>query len=84
MTEEPDEDMIRDCVGELANVTAGQTRGKLTNTPYAFSMTTPTVISGMGHEIRHKPGMPVLAVAFRSDCGNFAMQLCVSLDTNRQ
>ena len=48
------------------------------------SMTTPTVISGVGHEIRHKPGMPVLAVAFSSEAGDFAMQLCVSMDTERK
>jgi chemotaxis protein CheX len=79
MPDDPDEDMIRDCIGELANVTAGQTRGMLTDTPYSFSMTTPTVISGAGHEIQHKPGMPLLAVAFHSDAGDFAVQLCVSV-----
>ena len=74
----PDSDMVRDCVGEFANVVAGQAKGILSSTPFHFTLSTPTVISGDGHEIRHKPGMPCLVTAFGTEIGDFALQLCLS------
>jgi chemotaxis protein CheX len=74
-----DDDMVRDCMGEIANVIAGQAKGLLENTPYHFTLSTPTIVSGLNHEIRHKPGMPCLVVAFGSDLGDFALQLCLNL-----
>lgn len=76
---DPSEDIIRDCIGEIANVIAGQVRGALANSPYAFGISTPTIVSGYHHEIRHKAGMPCLVVAFGSDVGDFAMQVCMAL-----
>ena len=73
----PSSDIIRDCVGEIANVIAGQARGILANTTYQFSMSTPTIVSGAGHEIRHKPGLPCLVAVFTSEVGDFALQLCL-------
>lgn len=75
----PDSDMIRDCVGEIANVIAGQAKGILASTKYQFCFSTPTIIAGAGHEIRHKPDMPCLVIAFGSDVGDFALQLCLHL-----
>jgi chemotaxis protein CheX len=79
VTPTPDEDMVRDCVGELANVVAGQAKGLLAGTPHHFAMSTPTIVSGTGHEIRHQPGMPCLVAAFGSDAGDFALQLCIKV-----
>src|SRR6185436_11611210 len=45
MTDDPAEDMIRDCIGEIANVIVGQARGLLAGTDYAFAMSTPTIVS---------------------------------------
>jgi chemotaxis protein CheX len=75
--DQPDTDIIRDCIGELANVIAGQAKGILANTSYEFGMSTPTVVAGAGHEIRHKPGMPCLVIAFGSELGDFALQICL-------
>jgi chemotaxis protein CheX len=79
ITDDPDADMVRDGVGEIANVIAGQAKGLLAGTPYQFDLSTPTVVSGAGHEIRHKPGTPCLVIAFTSDLGDFAMQLCLKV-----
>jgi len=79
VNDDPTDDIVRDCVGEVANVIAGQARGILANSPYAFAMSTPTVVSGAGHEIRHKPDMPCLVTAFRSELGDFALQLCLGV-----
>jgi chemotaxis protein CheX len=79
LNDNPSPDDVRDCIGEVANVIAGQARGILASTPYAFGMSTPTIVSGAGHEIRHKPGMPCLVVAFCSELGDFALQLCLGI-----
>ena len=79
LSDEPESDAVRDCIGEVANVIVGQARGILSNTPYSFAMSTPTVVSGAGHEIRHKPGMPCLVVAFSCELGDFALQLCLGI-----
>lgn len=82
---EPNEDLLRDCIGELANVIAGQARCLITSEKFSFSLSTPTVIAGSGHEIRHKPGNPCLVVAFESELGEFALQICmaVKVDQNK-
>jgi chemotaxis protein CheX len=74
-----EEGVVRDCIGEVANIVAGQARGPLANTPYHFTLSTPTIISGANHEIRHKPGAPCLVVAFTSELGDFALQICMAL-----
>ena len=77
VTDDLSSDVVRDCIGEIANVIAGQARGILSNTPYQFAMSTPTIVSGAGHEIRHKPGMPCLVTAYTTELGDFALQLCL-------
>lgn len=74
----PGHEVVRDCIGEIANVVSGQARGLLADTPYRFHMSTPTVISGAGHEIRHKPGVPCVVAVFKTSIGEFALQLCLS------
>lgn len=71
------EDMLRDCIGEVANVIAGRARGTLADSQYKFGISTPTVISGAGHQVRHMPGAPCLVSAFGSDAGEFALQVCL-------
>lgn len=73
----PDGDIVRDCVGEIANVIAGQARGILASTSYQFAISTPIIVSGEEHEIRHRPGLPCLVAVFTSDAGDFALQLCL-------
>jgi len=79
IADHPDNDMIRDCVGEIINVVAGQAKGILAPTKYHFSFSTPTIISGTNHEIRHKPNMACMVIAFGSEVGPFALQLCLHL-----
>jgi chemotaxis protein CheX len=79
VTDDPDADLVRDGVGEVANVIAGQAKALLAGTPYQFTFSTPTIVSGAGHEIRHQPGMPCLVIAFGSDVGDFALQICLKV-----
>jgi chemotaxis protein CheX len=77
LDDHPSDDMMRDCIGEIANVIVGQARGIIAGSDYEFVMATPTIVSGTGHEIRHKPGTPCLVIAFSSKLGEFALQLCL-------
>jgi chemotaxis protein CheX len=72
--EERDEALVRDCLGELANVIAGQAKALLAETPYRFTFATPTVTSGNGPDGRPEQHR-VWQVAFSSDLGDFALQL---------
>ncbi|HYT91351.1 MAG TPA: chemotaxis protein CheX [Gemmataceae bacterium] len=71
----PEEWLIRDCLGEVANVIAGQAKALLADTPYSFAFSTPTVVSGGGEEIRPQTDVDCVIVAFRSDVGDLALQL---------
>jgi chemotaxis protein CheX len=76
--EEVDENLTRDCVGEIANVVAGQAKAMLANTPYHFAFTTPKIVVG-ADEFRLPHGLDCLVVAFSSDQGEFALQLFLKL-----
>jgi chemotaxis protein CheX len=72
--EQPDEALVRDCMGEIANVVAGQAKALLAGTPHHFTFATPTVVAG-GHEGWPRRGGGYLVVLFGSDAGDFALQL---------
>ncbi len=76
---EDDAEMVKDCVAEIANIIAGQTKGRLAGTLHAFNISTPTVVSGTEHVIQHKAGMPSLVVVFQGPLGEFVLQICLSL-----
>ncbi len=71
---ELDEDLMRDCVGELANVVAGQAKAILAGTPYHFAFSLPEVVAG-AKEFPSQPCSDCLVVDFGSDAGEFALQL---------
>jgi chemotaxis protein CheX len=73
----PDEGLIRDCMGEVANVIAGQAKTLLAETPYQLVLATPSILTGAGHEFGARPGAEGLAVVFASDAGDFVLQLCL-------
>jgi chemotaxis protein CheX len=80
VTTELDESMIRDCVGEIANVVAGQAKALLAETPFHFAFSMPKVVVGPDPELRPKQGQDCFVVTLTSDVGEFAMQLAVTLD----
>lgn len=74
---EPSDEVISDCVGEMVNIVAGQVKGRFVHTEYEFDISTPAIISGPSHEIRHRPDLPCYVMTFGGETGRFAMQLCV-------
>jgi len=77
-TQAPDDDLVRDCMGEVANVIAGQAKTLLAETPYQLVLGTPKVLSGPGHEVVSRPDAEGLVVVFGSDVGDFALQVCLN------
>jgi chemotaxis protein CheX len=73
VTQEVDENLIRDCVGEIANVVAGQTKAMLAGGPYRFAFSLPQV--GDSKEYPPQQGLECLVIAFSSDQGEFDLQL---------
>lgn len=74
---DPPLDIICDSLAELANIIAGQVKGVFVHTNYEFDISTPTVISGHNHEIRHRPDLPCFAIQFEGELGEFELQLCI-------
>jgi chemotaxis protein CheX len=71
----PDETLIRDCAGELANVVAGQAKAFLAETPDCFTFSPPTFTPG--GEIAAATTRTCMVVTFTTDVGNFVLQLFV-------
>jgi chemotaxis protein CheX len=74
----PEDELIGDCIGELANVIAGQAKTLLAETPYQLLLGTPSVLSGAGVDVGSPPDIGSLVVVFGSDAGDFALQVCLN------
>jgi chemotaxis protein CheX len=75
VAEAVDADLVRDCVGEIANVVAGQAKAMLAGTPYRFTFSLPRVLGASDQGLPAPRGQDCLAVAFTSELGEFTMQL---------
>jgi chemotaxis protein CheX len=77
VTPAPDDELVRDCMGEIANVIAGAAKTGLAETPYQLLLATPSIVSGAGVEVASRPGALGLVVVFDSDAGAFALQVAM-------
>ena len=71
-----DASVVHVYLGEMANILAGQAKALLHGTSHHFTFATP-VVSRAGPEDRPEPG-DWLVVVFRSDAGEFALQVSAS------
>lgn len=69
---------VRDAVGEIINMVAGQAKASLVKTKYHFTISIPTVAIGPGHEIDHRTGTPNIVVLFEGAGFDFALQVCLA------
>ena len=74
VNQEPDENLIRDCAGEMANVVAGQAKAMLAGGPYQFTFSLPKVLVGAIASTLQQV-QDCLVVSFNCDQGEFALQL---------
>ena len=66
----------QDAVGEVTNMVSGQARAGLKIMGITLQGSTPTVIVGDGHTIRHISHSPVMAIPFTSEFGEFTVEFC--------
>ena len=71
-----DDMLVRDCVGEIANITAGQAKALLHGLPYHFTFLTPVPFLAKDKEFAGGEG-ECLQLDLQSDAGPFALQIWV-------
>ena len=71
-----DQSLIRDCVGEVANVIAGQAKALLAGGRHRFDFSIPRVVAA--DQWRPPQGLDCLAIACGSELGDFEVQLLVT------
>ncbi len=67
--------MVKDCIGEIANIIAGQAKALFHGTANHFVFSTPSVTIGAQGAL-FKNGMTSVVIAFGTEHGGFALQLC--------
>jgi chemotaxis protein CheX len=76
--EELNESLVRDCVGEIANVIAGQAKTLLAGTPYQMNFSLPEVVAGGRSPSHPERGLGGVVIAFESDLGEFTLRLVLN------
>lgn len=67
---------VCDAVGEMVNIIAGSASAELTKGGKSIiDRSIPSVVLGRGHRIFHPPGIPTINIFFRTEVGQFAMQV---------
>lgn len=65
-----------DAVGEMVNIIAGSASAELSkNIGNVIDRSIPSVVLGRGHRIFHPPDIPCINVIFKTEVGQFAMQV---------
>jgi chemotaxis protein CheX len=68
---------VADAVGEITNMISGQARRELEGMGRVFEAAIPSVITGKDHEIIHYTDGPIIAIPFRTEGGNFTIEVCL-------
>lgn len=75
-------DDVNDGIGEIINMISGNAKAVInSSSQHGFAISLPTVILGHGHQIAHKRSQPVIAIVFECEGRPFAVQLCVSSES---
>lgn len=74
MTEMNDE--IKDAVGEMVNMMAGQVNTKMTQIGKQIKAAFNTVYMGRNYPVSHIEGRPVIAMPYKSNTGRFILEVC--------
>lgn len=71
-------DVVTDAVGELTNMISGQARKGLVGMGMIFEGAIPSVITGVGHTIKHVSTSAILAIPFETQHGSLMVEVCFS------
>ncbi len=69
-------DTVTDLVGELTNMIVGGAKAQLEEKGYDIGMATPVVVTGEEHEIAHKAKGQNILMPFKTDAGDFYVEVC--------
>ena len=72
---------LRDGIGEVVNIVAGNAKAALSPTEYSHEITLPAVVFGRGHEIAHSGNAPCIVVIF--EVAGQPMAVLVSMSIKR-
>ncbi|NOZ84558.1 MAG: hypothetical protein GXP60_07135 [Epsilonproteobacteria bacterium] len=75
---ELEENDVKDGIGEILNMIAGQTKAILADTKYRFKLSIPAVVAGYGYEIYHPENAPCIVVIFEALDMQFALQVSLT------
>jgi chemotaxis protein CheX len=70
------DDTVTDMVGEITNMVTGGAKKILSEHGYRFDMAIPSVVSGKDHVVHHKSRAPIIIIPFKTDAGNFFIEIC--------
>lgn len=76
--EEINETLVRDCIGEVANVIAGQAKTLLAGTPHQFTYSLPQVVVGKPPPSNLEWSHSCIVIVFVSELGEFTMHLALA------
>ena len=68
---------ISDAVGELTNMISGQARQEIEEIGKILHGAIPTVVTGKNHKLISMAKGPKIAIPFKTDAGNFAVEVCL-------
>jgi len=69
------DEIVEDLVGEISNMMAGGAKGKLEAEGYDFELTLPSVATGEGHEVPHRIEGKTILLPFKTDAGEFFVEI---------
>ena len=69
---------IADAVGELTNMIAGQARTHLSDAGMSFQASTPSVVVGKNHELKHISNAPILSIPFTTPDGKLVVEISIA------
>jgi CheY-specific phosphatase CheX len=75
VADEPDGALVPDCMGEIANVIAGQAKTLLAETPYAFSFSVPRVQTDPPSDHPDRPNTEHYVIALGGVMGDMMIEL---------
>ncbi len=70
------DDIIKDLVGEMANMVAGGAKANLQEAGYDFDLTLPSIVVGEAHQVKHSVEGVTLIMPFSIEAGQFYVEVC--------
>lgn len=71
---------VEDAIGEIGNIVVGDARRTLMQDGHSLNISIPTVVIGAGHRISRPGNVPCIAIPFRTEFGDFEVNVGIRED----